>query len=171
MNSSDLIKIGFVKRTHGFKGAVQIKLEIQDIDLTGEPVFIFRDNTPVPFFIEEFSFQNQDQAVVVFEDADEALAKSLVASELFIDKALLGDEYFSSDDLIGYEVTDAVFGLLGPVKELIDNPGQSTLCITHQSTGKEILCPLVPPIVEHVDFENKKISIHLPEGLFHLYIG
>ena len=52
---------------------------------------------------------------------------------------------------------------IGPVKDVINLPGQDVLAVDYQ--GLELLIPFVKAIVPVVDIANRRITITPPEGL------
>ena len=52
---------------------------------------------------------------------------------------------------------------IGPVKDVINLPGQDVLAVEYQ--GRELLIPFVKAIVPVVDIANRRITITPPEGL------
>ena len=79
-------------------------------------------------------------------------------------QALLADE----DDLAGWEVHDAAFGLVGTVGEVIDNPGQLLLSVDRPDRAEPTLVPLVDAFLVGFDEDARRIDVALPAGLLDL---
>ena len=54
--------------------------------------------------------------------------------------------------------------LLGKV-DYIYNTGSSDIYVVKNDEGKEILLPAIKDVLKQVDLENKKIIVHIIEGL------
>ena len=67
-------------------------------------------------------------------------------------------------DLIGLDVYSDEEELLGKV-DYIYNTGSSDIYVVKNDEGKEILLPAIKDVLKQVDLENKKIIVHIIEGL------
>ena len=66
----------------------------------------------------------------------------------------------------GFDVHDAVFGFLGKVKEVVENPAQRLLVVENQE--EFLLVPFVDEFVEHIDEDAQHIAVTVPQGLLDL---
>ena len=66
-------------------------------------------------------------------------------------------------------MVDAEKGVLGVLREIMDNGPQPVLCIDHAS-GKEILVPLIDPFLEKVERSERRLYVRAPEGLVDFYL-
>jgi 16S rRNA processing protein RimM len=69
----------------------------------------------------------------------------------------------------GYLVSDKKSGELGPVREILEMPGQRILAVEHRE--KEVLIPFKRPILVKTDHTAKTILVNLPEGLLDIYLN
>jgi 16S rRNA processing protein RimM len=81
--------------------------------------------------------------------------------------------YFESlasyDYLIGYQVIDAIHGILGHVLDVVINQnGHDNLIVEHKEI--EIIIPFVDAIIQAIEEDNEKILVKLPDGLLDLYL-
>jgi 16S rRNA processing protein RimM len=53
---------------------------------------------------------------------------------------------------------------LGELVEVLQ-PGANDVYVVKPAKGKEILLPAIPDCIKQVDIENKRIVVHLLEGL------
>ena len=67
-------------------------------------------------------------------------------------------------DLIGLEVYTEEGKLLGILKEVLQ-PGANDVYIVENEDKKQILLPVIPDVVKDIDIPNKKIIVHLINGL------
>lgn len=170
MKVDDCYQLGKVIKTHGLKGELIIKLDVdvppdyQDL----ESVFILKDEKLIPFFISQIKIQ-KDTARVSLEEVDTIeKAAEIVKCDAYLPLSMLpelpeGEYYFH--DLVGctvYEEDKA----LGPVKEVMDLSGNELICIVYE--GKEVLIPIQDEIFRKVSISQKRIDVNLPNGLLEI---
>ena len=163
--SEDLVRIGQVLKSNGTDGELLISfrgMDPEEID-TDEPVFIYYDGLPVPFFILSLTPRGNGRALVKLndidslKDADEAAGREVWAA---------GDEEGDEedlDDLVGWEVLDENGRLRGIVKDIEDIPGNP--CLVVEEGGEESLFPVNDDLLLSADPEARRISLRIPEGL------
>lgn len=163
----NLLQIAQVLKSNGTDGELVLgfrNIAPEDIN-TEEPVFIFFDGLPVPFFIESFSRRGNNKALVRMTgidnltDADEVSGKAVYikASE---------DEQFSMDDLsmlIGWTLMDAGNNEVGIISDFFDIPGNP--CIEVGTVSGTAMIPLNEDLIISVDEDNKILTMTVPEGL------
>jgi 16S rRNA processing protein RimM len=104
-------------------------------------------------------------------DRDQAAAHS--GQWLFIARGALpplGDDEFYWCDLIGAQVEDVSGTPLGRVINIHSGP-QELLEIKSPLHVASALIPMVKPIVQEMDLENKKVVVELPHGLLETQWG
>ena len=141
----------------GFRGT-----DPEDIDTT-EPVFIYFDELPVPFFIQSISRKGSDKAIVYLNDINSLKdAEELSGLAVFIDAD--DDEEDSEEDLaalIGWTLKG-----IGPITDFIDiaaNP-----CIEVETEKGTVLVPLHKDLIVKMNSRSKVIEMNLPDGLLDL---
>ena len=80
------------------------------------------------------------------------------------DAVELEDDSYFIVDIIGCEVYTESQELLGKVIDVFPT-GSNDVYTVKNSEGKEILLPAIEDVIKDVDIKNKKIIIHLLEGL------
>ena len=70
-------------------------------------------------------------------------------------------------DLIGMEVFSDEGQRLGPVTDVIQNTAQEIFEIG-MADGRKVLIPKVDSYVLEIDGENRRITVHLQEGILDL---
>jgi len=169
MLKESCFKIGFIQRTHGLKGEVTSIIEgnLPEVELT--TVFIEENNRLIPYFIKSFSLQGT-KALIRFEDVDQLEhAKKLVGKAVYLPKTLrprLGRGKFYDDEIIGFIVTDAELGNLGPVLEIVEAGPNKLIAVDH--AGKEILIPVNGPFIKSVNKSKQSVMVELPDGFLDL---
>lgn len=162
------ILLGRITKTHGFEGAVTVKVEKIFSENIPEPesVFLEIEGRPVPFFIECSEQPDSLTLRLKFDGYNSSSEmKEFVGCNVFLtETAGKQGKEIQHHGLIGYSV-ESVDGIIaGVVKELIENPSQLLLNIVSGS-GKEFLVPLHEDLIEEINNNNKTIRMIIPEGL------
>ena len=174
MQKEDCFYLGKVVKKYSFKGELLVKLDTDNpsIYTRMESVFIDKNKSLIPFFIERSSLHKSTLLRVKFEDIDsEEDADKLLKSELYLPLEFLpqltGNKFYYHE-IVGFEAEDLSFGLVGIVKGVNDTTNQAILEIDRN--GSEILIPLIDDFIKSVDREQKKIILAVPEGLIDIYL-
>lgn len=172
MTVEDCYQIGYVIKTHGLKGEVQLfldvdnPLEYQEM----ESILVQQNDSLIPFFIESLQI-NTNKAIVKFEEIDDVEeAKALVACQLYLplnNLPELKDGEYYLHQLVDMDLYDKG-KLIGKVQELFELGPQELISVIHQ--GKEVLIPLKDEIILKVDLENNRIEADVPDGLIDIYL-
>lgn len=167
------IKIGFISKTRGLDGEVQVVLQHKNLNhLDLEVVFLELFEKLVPFFVNDFQIINQEIGYFSFEDIDTVeKAKELVKAGVFINKELLkneDNEHYSMENLAGMKVIDRTFGVLGVIEEVKELPKQYIAVLTYQS--KELMFPLNEDLIDGIDWNTSTLQVNLPDGLLDVYL-
>ena len=165
-----LIKIGKLSKVHGLKGSVVLQLTGNDIpdSKKAKTVFIEINQIPTPFFISEIKTAGKNM-VLTFDSVStlEAAKKLLNCTVLIEEENIQKQEVVK--DLTGYLLNDKVKGDLGPIKEVVELPGQKLLSVTIKE--EEVLLPFIPDLVLKIDHRSKIVFYNAPEGLIDMYTG
>ncbi|MCP4484560.1 MAG: 16S rRNA processing protein RimM [Flavobacteriaceae bacterium] len=174
MQKEDCFYLGKIVKKYSFKGELLVKLDTDDPSTYTkmESVFIDKNKSLIPFFIERSSLHKSTLLRVKFEDIDsEEDADKLLKSELYLPLEFLpqltGNKFYYHE-IVGFEAEDLSFGLVGIVKGVNDTTNQAILEIDRN--GSEILIPLIDDFIKNVDREQKKIILAVPEGLIDIYL-
>ena len=168
MKKEDCFFLGYISRKHGYKGDVNIKLEIPAKYKELTHMFIELSGGLVPFFIDSFRLKKENIALVKFEDVDsEEDAQELVGKEVFLPLELL-DESQQNElaALIGFEVIDSKHGNIGKVTDILDNTAQELFQISNGD--QEFLIPITEEFIQKI--EGNTIYLETPEGLIDLFL-
>ncbi len=174
MRKEDCFYLGKIVSKFSFKGEVLVKLDTDDPEsfLEMESVFIDMNKNLIPFFIEKSSLQKSNLLRIKFEeitseeDADRILKKELYLPLSFLPE--LEDDQFYFHEVIGFKVTDKLFGDVGILKGVNDSTPQALFEI--ERDGKEILVPVNDDFIAKLDKPNKTLHLNVPEGLIEMYL-
>lgn len=162
-----------VVKSFGVDGSVVIRYQREaqeDINET-EPVFIYFDGLPVPFFATSIKNRGNDQAIIKLEGIEnEADANEITGSVIYLSSQSKGDENIEEPDpsmLVGYKVKDLTSGVTGIATNFFDYPDNPCLEI-ETSDDRVILIPLHEDFIKKFDPKKGTITMSLPAGLAEL---
>ena len=157
-----MLKVAQVLKSNGTDGELLMSfLEIgpEGIDRE-EPVYIYFDGLPVPFYFESFNQRGTNRALVrltgvhSLRDADELPGRDVYA------------DYFETEedeDLTGWKVLSEDGTPIGTITAYEDIPGN--LCIYVDTADGERLLPLHDDLVLSMDDTARTLTLRIPEGL------
>lgn len=168
MSDIDLVKIGFISKTHGYDGVMKLSVEEEFQGAIQQSQFLFIDieSMRIPFLIQKLHAGATFLCKLEDIDAKEIAVKYNSLS-IYIERKYIKDtqaeESFKS--LLGYLVhnQDQQIGILKDIQEF---PQQLMGVILHKD--QEILIPLHDDLIIEIEHEHKTIRLELPEGLLEL---
>jgi len=172
MNIENSEYIGYITRTRGLKGELQIYFEFEDYqDIDWDFILVDIDKKLVPFFIDSIKLHNNKTGFIFLQDIDHVdKVTPLLRKKVYLplDKIPKRDEDdFRWTDLIGYWVVDDKQGELGEIIEIQEMPQQHIATVDME--GKDLMFPLSEDLILGIDTEEEVIEVNLPEGLVDLY--
>jgi 16S rRNA processing protein RimM len=171
MKKEECFFLGIISKKHGYKGDVNIKIDVNPSENFKElnHLFIELNNNLVPFFISSLRFKNNNIALVKFEDVnDEDSANLLIGKSTYLPLDMLEEDQRPLQALIHFQVIDRNHGELGQVIAIQENNLQDLMVIDFN--GTELLIPFVENYIESIDNKKKEIHLHTPDGLIDLYL-
>ncbi|MBO3699458.1 ribosome maturation factor RimM [Roseivirga sp. E12] len=176
MTIDDCYQLGYIVKTHGLKGEVQIYLDVDSPNeyQNLESVFVLQGQQLVPFFIESMSNLNGAKTIVSFEDVSSLeSAQALKGRELYLPLASLpelSDNEFYLHEIVGYSLQDSnTDGTVGTINNVIESGPQLLFSVLSEN-DVEILIPYTESLLESIDKESKRIVLNVPEGLIDIYL-
>jgi len=169
---SEAFYIGYITKTHGLKGELQLFFEFGDYrELDFDVVFLENDKKMVPYFVSELKILPNGTARLVLEDVDHVdKARPLLRKKAYLPKDKLpvrDPDEFRYADLVGYLAIDENEGELGRIVDVREMPQQYIATVDFR--GKELLFPLNEDFILGIDPEGKTIEVELPDGLVDVY--
>lgn len=163
------LRVGVISSTHGVRGEVKVFPTTDDPNRFKELKEVFLDTGKdlIPLEIEGVKFFKQ-MVILKFKgidninDIEKYRGKDLLISKENAVK-LEKDEYFIFD-LIDSEVYTDEGEKLGRLTEILKTAANDVYIVKTEQ-GKEILIPSIKECIMDVNVENKKITVHLLEGL------
>jgi 16S rRNA processing protein RimM len=173
MEKKDCFNIGYIARSVGTAGQVQLQMDVDNPNRYAklESLFLSIDNNLVPFFIT-FIKINGNKANIQFDGIDSTQkAAEITSTEAFLPLSMLppleGKEFYLHE-VIGFEIHDKTKGNIGTLVQVLSMPQQKVFEIKHPKA--EILIPAIPEFIVKIDRENKTIYLDSPEGLIDIYL-
>lgn len=166
--------IGYISKTRGLKGELQLFFEFDDYkELDFDVLFLEIEKRLVPFFVESYKGQNNKTAFLFLEDIDHIdKSQPLVHKKAYLPNDQMPErdpDDFRITDLKGFHVHDRTHGDLGKITEIHEYPQQHVAVIPYRDS--ELMFPLNADLIIGIDRDAKAIDVDLPEGLIDVYLG
>lgn len=173
MKLEEAFYIGYITKTKGLKGEVQLFFEYDDPELLElDVVFADINGKMVPFFVSSYKLHTNGTGNFYFDDIDHIdKAQVLVKKKIYQPLTKMpdrSDDDFHYSDLKGYLVFDETQGELGEIIAVNEYPQQFVATVSHKDT--EILFPLNEDLIVEIDEEEATILVDLPAGLLDIYL-
>lgn len=163
------LEIGQIVNTNGLKGFLKVKPLTDDITRFEKlkTIYIQKAKELIGFKIQEVKYNKQSVLLKLegIDDITEAEKYKNFYIKISKENAvkLEKNSYFIVD-IIGCQVYTDENEYLGNVVDVFQT-GSNDVYTLKNSEGKEILIPAIKEVIKNVDIKNKKIVIHLMDGL------
>ena len=168
IRKEEVYKIGKLGKAHGIKGEISFLFDDDVFDrMDADYLVLDIDGILVPFFIEEYRFKTDSNALMKFESIDsQEQARDLTGCDVFFPRDMVNEEEgdLSWASLVGFDLVDAETGkTIGKISSIDD----ATINILFElEDGK--LIPASEELITDVDTKKQQIIINLPEGILEL---
>ena len=168
IRDEEVYQIGKLGKTHGVKGEVSFLFDDDVFDRVDADYLILKvDGIFVPFFIEEYRFRSDANAIVKFEDIDtQERARELTGCEVFFPRVLADSDQDSISwaAIVGFDIIEAESGnQIGRIDSVDDSTLNILFCL---EDGR--LIPASEDLITAIDQQARTITMHLPAGLLEL---
>lgn len=166
---NDYLQVGVITATHGLKGEVKVFPTTDDAGRFQDLKTVYLDTGKEYRRLEILQVRFFKQFVILkFRGLDAIEAVEPYRKRgLFVSREdavpLEENEYFIAD-LIGIQVETEEGELLGTLEDVIVT-GANDVYAVRTGEGKEILIPAIHQCILSVDTENRRMRVHLLEGL------
>ncbi len=169
--STELLRIARVLKSYGTEGEFLMgfrDVDPEDVNLE-EPVFIYFDGLPVPFFIENFTLKGTSKALVRLTGIKSlADAEEIAGSDVFARRSSINDQEYDDEDLtvdmlVGWTLLDEEGSEIGRISDFEDIPGNP--CLYVETDKGTTMIPLHEDLIVSIDEVTLRISMRIPEGL------
>lgn len=173
--AAKILPVARIVKSFGDDGRVIIRLSSDtksDIK-TKEPVFIYFDGLPVPFYIENTVQKGINQIIAKFEGIDTWQESEEICGELlYIENKLNKKSAVESNvidytkEFIGYSIVSFDNSFTGEVSNFYDYANNP--CLGVKILKEEKLLPLVDEFIISINTLKREIIVSIPKGLFDL---
>ena len=159
-------QLGYIKKKHGFKGAVVLFLDTDNPSYYETINVLFvndSDTTVLPYFISSCKKLKSNEWILSFEDvSSEEQSSQLIGKAVFLPENMLpalNSEQFYYHEIIGYKAIDLAFSEEMIVLDIIDRPLQPLIRLKNIETEKTLLIPLVDHFIKNIDKKSRIIEL------------
>ena len=168
IKEENIYQIGRLGKTHGVRGEISFLFDDDVFDRVDADYLILKvDGIFVPFFIEEYRFKSDSNAIIKFEDIDtQERARELTGADVYFPRSLAenDDENLSWPVLVGFDIIEASNGrTIGRIASVDDSTLNILFCL---DDGRFI--PASENLITAIDQQTRTLTMHIPEGLLDL---
>lgn len=161
------LEVGKIVGTHGIRGEMRVECWANSPDFLKKFKKLWLDEGKTPLAVTCRPHKNialiTVKGISSIEEADKLRGKVLYINR--DDVQLEKGEHFVQD-IIGLSVTDADNGTVyGKVKDVLKT-GSNDVYEMQAESGKLYYIPVIPDIIDRLDFESEAVYIHPMKGLF-----
>ena len=168
IKEENIYQIGLLGKTHGVRGEISFLFDDDVFDRVDADYLILKvDGIFVPFFLEEYRFKSDSNAIIKFEDIDtQERARELTGADVYFPRSLAenADENLSWSVLVGFDIIEASNGrTVGRIASVDDSTLNILFCL---DDGRFI--PASEDLITAIDQQTRTLTMHIPEGLLDL---
>lgn len=169
MDSGELISIGRIVGTHGYKGTIKVEslTDFPQRFLDIKKVILSQGKKATEMMVES-SGQYKGLILMKVEGIESKEEAQLYRNALLCVREEeiypLPEGYYYHFQLVGLAVYDSEKGYLGVIKEVLETGANDVYVVDSEAHG-EILIPAIKQVVLEVDLTAKKMQVKLLEGL------
>ena len=163
------LEVGQIVNTFGIKGQVKVVPFTDDIERFDElkKIYIVIKSGKKEVEIEDVKY-HKNMVLLKFKGYNkiedvEQFKNCYIEIDRKDGKKLEEGTYYIVD-LLGSSIETEEGQYLGKLEDIY-NTGSNDIYVVKDELGKQILLPSIKEVIKNVDIENKKITVHLIEGL------
>lgn len=165
--------VGRIVNTHGIRGEVRV-ISTTDFEETrfavGSKLAVFKKDDKRPIWVTvESARRHKNFILLTFEGLNNInLVEPFKEGLLKVSKDQLAEDELDENEYYHFEIKDCeVYSekgdLIGVVSDILETGANDVWEI--KSKGKKHYIPYIADVVKEIDIDNKKIIIHVMEGL------
>jgi 16S rRNA processing protein RimM len=160
--------MGKIVNTHGVRGEVKVYPYSDDLEKFEDFEYFYIEGEGKKKYEIESTRVHKNMVLVKFkgyEDINKVL--NFLNKNVYMERKDVEDdsEGHYIVDLIGCEIFDDQGAFVGHLKDVLQTSAQDLYEIKKASDGKMFYLPVVDAFVKNIDIKNKKIIVHLIEGI------
>lgn len=153
-------KVGFLLRTHGYKGHIKISIDDDDFEPTGFLLVNINEKF-VPYRIENY---NDDAGIIKLTNIDSIEAANKIVGKQVLDFVTENDSI--DIDFLEYTLIDSETKLEYKITDVVEMPNQTLL--EFRNGFKDTLLPFHPDLILDINETKKTITAIFPGGILDL---
>lgn len=164
------LELGQIVNTQGLKGFMKVNSFTDEITRFEElkTIYIEFKKELIEFEIEDVKY-HKNQVLLKLKNVDtieeaEKYRNCYIKIARKDAKKLPKDTFFIAD-LLGLDVYTDEDQKLGVLSDIYPTGSNDVYVVKEEETGKQILLPGIAEVIKKVDIENKKIVVHIIQGL------
>ena len=165
----NLLEIGQIVNSYGIKGFLKVVPYTDDITRYSnlKEIYIEKNKKLEKMEIEEVKY-HKNLVLLKLKGIDD-INETLKYKNCYIkidrkDAVVLPENSYFIVDLINIEVYTEEDKYLGKIIDIFPT-GSNDVYVVKDELGKQILLPAIREVIKKVDIENKKMIVHLLEGM------
>lgn len=170
--SAKLFNVGKIVNTHGIRGELKIisQTDFPDLrfDKGSELILVEPDGAKSVVAKVESAREHKGMFIVKFKEWDNInQVERFKGGMAKVDEdnlAELDDEEYYYHEILGCSVVTADGEKLGIISEIL-TPGANHVWVVKRPKGRDLLLPVIDPVVLNVDVAAKLVTVELMEGL------
>ncbi len=160
--------MGKIVNTHGVRGEVKVYPYSDDLEKFEDFEYFYIEGEGKKKYEIESTRVHKNMVLVKFkgyEDINKVL--NLLNKNVYMERKDVEDDSVGHYivDLVGCEIFDDQGAFIGHLKDVLQTSAQDLYEIKKVSDGKVFYLPVVDEFVKNIDIKNKKIIVHLIEGI------
>lgn len=172
MNVEDCFYLGYITKTKGLKGEIQVYFDFNQYDeLDLDAIFVEINGKLVPYFVSSCKLHPNKTGYFFLKDTDTIeKAEKLLKKKVYLPNSKMPereDDEFYYTDLKGFIAIDSKAGELGEIMEVLEYPQQFIAVVSYKF--REVMFPLNEDTIDSIDEEEGVLTVTLPEGLIDIY--
>ncbi len=175
LKKEDFICIGFLGRSHGIKGEITAKLDIEIDELyqKSKDFFLMLEESEllIPYRVQNLRPKHNTILIQFSGIENKESADLLTNRPVWLAKNLLSDvkniSFNSLAQLEGFTLFSASGQKVGRILE-VDESTINTILYVESPKGDEHIIPFAEELISHLDIEREELAINIAEGLLDL---
>ncbi|MEE1517080.1 MAG: ribosome maturation factor RimM [Lachnospiraceae bacterium] len=169
----DLFRVGVIANTHGVRGEVKVfpTTDAPERFKVIKTVILDAKREKITLEIQSAKFF-KNLVIVKFKGIDNINdIEKYKGCDLYVTREnatpLNEGEYYIAD-LIDMIVVDEEGNELGILDDVLQTGANDVFVVKLKESGKELLLPNIPSCVLNVDLDDRKVTVHVLDGLYDL---
>jgi len=166
----DYFEIGTIVNVHGLRGEIRVMPSAGDAERFGllERIEVFFGDKSAEYVLEK-TRPHKGMALLTLQgiedrDASEKLVGGVIKVPRSLAVPLEEDEYYQKD-LLDMAVVTESGEELGIISRIIETGANDVYVVQPTSAGKDLLIPAIKECILDVSLKEKKMTVHLLNGL------